>query len=116
MAKYKPLTKEERQKKEKEELQEMADLWIEGIKNSNMPWQKPWKAGTYEYEFNPLSTQEQYNGLNEINLFLKRMKYNLTDTRWCTFAQIIEHNRKLKDKKDEIFVDEISNSSKRVYF
>lgn len=119
MKKYVPLTKEQRKEKEEQRLKDMAEKWTKAIAESNMPWQKPWKAGTFPMDHNPITSGEKiipYKGSNMINLYLTRLTEGLTDTRWITFSQMLEKNSKEKNPQEHIFLRKGSESSIKTKF
>lgn len=90
MAKYKPLTREERKEKDAEYIKNVASLFIEGIKENKVPWMKPWKSNEYMADHNPV-TKTVYSGINEVYLgVVRELVLNSTDPRWYTFHECKE--------------------------
>lgn len=96
MAKFKPLTAEEKKEKSDQYTKNVADLFIEGIETSTVPWMMPWKKNEYYSDFNPV-TKTVYSGINELYLPLVRhCLLNSPDPRWLTFNQCREKGYNVK--------------------
>ena len=71
--------------KHDEYIQKIADRLVEQIKNSEAPWQKPWKAGDIS-DFVPVNSEgKPYRGANMINLSSVAIAKGYKDNRWLTF-------------------------------
>jgi antirestriction protein ArdC len=72
-------------------IKQVSGYFIEGIKNNDAPWMKPWKASEYIRPQNPES-KSIYSGLNSLLLESMQKKYKSEDPRWLTFLQIRKNN------------------------
>ena len=69
--------------KYQDQLNDFSKRILEAIENGNAPWQKPWKEGLLLELPKNLTTDQNYKGVNLINLAMSG--YN--DPRWMTFNQ-----------------------------
>lgn len=74
----------------------VADQFIKVLEEGGLEWQKGWNSLT-AFPFNDF-TKKKYNGVNAFFLLLEGIKYN-NDSRWLTFKQIMELNKKLPEEK-----------------
>ena len=66
-----------------DQLNEFSEKVLEAIEKGDAPWQKPWKEGQLLELPKNLTTDQNYKGVNLINLAMSG--YN--DPRWMTFNQ-----------------------------
>ena len=74
--------------KYQDQLNEFSKRVLEAIEKGNAPWQKPWKEGRLLELPKNLTTDQNYKGVNLINLAMSG--YN--DPRWMTFNQAKDMN------------------------
>ena len=67
--------------------QKFADQIVEQIRQSNAPWQKPWKPGEESLPKN-LSSGKEYRGGNSMYLSVAQGAKGFSDNRWGTYKQI----------------------------
>ncbi len=67
--------------------EQLFEMYMDSLKDNELPWEKPWKSAEIFCPNNPLS-KTQYRGINRMLLGLICMKENLADNRWATFNQI----------------------------
>ena len=74
--------------KYQDRLNDFSKRVLEAIEKGNAPWQKPWKEGQLLELPKNLTTDQNYKGVNLINLAMSG--YN--DPRWMTFNQAKDMN------------------------
>lgn len=114
-------TTTEQRKKEYEK--QIAELFIEGIKNNTAPWMKPWKPGKDLRDFNMVTMQKTeedntyYQGMNSLITELTRtIKLKSEDPRWITFLELQKYNEKIKDPKEKIYIKKDEEGTMIRYF
>ncbi len=109
---YKTLSKEERQKKRDDYEKQVADMFIKGIQEGTAPWRKPWIPGVNKRDYNLFQMADKngkqtnhYRGINGLICEISRSFYlGSDDPRWCTVNELMEHNAKIKDEKEHLWV------------
>lgn len=71
-----------------DQLNEFSKRVLEAIEKGDAPWQKPWKQGQLLELPKNLTTDQNYKGVNLINLAMS----GFNDPRWMTFNQAKEMN------------------------
>ena len=71
-----------------DQLNEFSKRVLEAIEKGDAPWQKPWKEGQLLELPKNLTTDQNYKGVNLINLAMS----GFNDPRWMTFNQAKEMN------------------------
>lgn len=111
MAYKKTLTKEERQQKQDEYEREVADLFIKAIKENKAPWTKPWEPGVNVLDYNMFNMTKggkqnnHYKGINGLICELNRSFFlHSDDPRWCTVANLMEHNKSIEDTRETLWI------------
>src|SRR5262245_42151694 len=66
--------------------QKVTEGIIKMLEEATAPWQKPWRAGSLEMPFNPI-TGKLYRGGNAVHLFASAMTTGSDDPRWMTYKQ-----------------------------
>ncbi|MGD9826923.1 ArdC family protein, partial [Desulfobacter sp.] len=74
--------------KYQDQLNDFSKRVLEAIEKGNAPWQKPWEEGRLLELPKNLTTDQNYKGVNLINLAMSG--YN--DPRWMTFNQAKDMN------------------------
>ena len=123
MAYKKKYTAEDRAKKEQQYERTVADLFIKGMEENKLPWQKPWSPTRNVLDHNYFTMEKNgtqtnnYNGINSILCELVRtVNYNSDDPRWCTMAQIIKHNEGIEDPSKKLWVKKGSTGTPIKYY
>lgn len=73
-------------------MDEFVEKVFEAIKNGNAPWHKPWKTGVLQEMPKNASTNNEYKGINTINLAMS----GFNDPRWVTYNQAKEMGGQVK--------------------
>ncbi|MCY3630777.1 MAG: zincin-like metallopeptidase domain-containing protein [Bacteroidetes bacterium] len=76
-----------RQQRVRDHIELVASTLIKQIEAGTAPWQQPWKPGTRPFAHN-LLTGKNYQGYNQVWLWMVSQSEALTDTRWGTYRQI----------------------------
>ena len=96
-------TKAEKKAYAKKRNQEDADRWFnqleQAIVNNELPWQKPWAAGTASIPTN-LVTKKRYRGTNPISLMIGAWVEGWTDLRFGTRQQLYDAKMSTKGLMD----------------
>ena len=71
-----------------DQLNDFSKRVLEAIEKGDAPWQKPWKEGQLLELPKNLTTDQNYKGVNLINLAMS----GFNDPRWMTFNQAKEMN------------------------
>ena len=80
--------------KVKEFRDNLSKMFIESLKEDDIQWIKNW---SYENPYNCFSEKE-YTGINNFHLRLIQAHKGFSDPRWITYNQLMEMNKKIKDK------------------
>lgn len=74
--------------------QEIADKFIQSLKEDKILWEKCWNAKS----LSPVNaiTNRPYNGLNLLWLYFTAEDKNFSDNRWCTFKQATDKGWTIK--------------------
>ncbi len=80
--------------KVKEFRDNLSKIFIESLKEDDIQWIKNW---SYENPYNCFSEKE-YTGINNFHLRLIQAHKGFSDPRWITYNQLMEMNKKIKDK------------------
>lgn len=107
-------TKKSYSEKKTDYEQQITDIFIEGIKNNNVPWTKSWTAVELKSneDFNMRTMVDKdgnknncYNGMNSLLTMIVRLGvFKSEDPRWMTFVDMNKMNEKIKDEKERIWV------------
>lgn len=71
-----------------DQLNDFSKRVLDAIEKGNAPWQKPWKQGQLLELPKNLTTDQNYKGVNLINLAMS----GFNDPRWMTFNQAKDMN------------------------
>lgn len=75
--------------------EKLVELYIESLKQDQMPWKKRWIGGA---NMNGI-TKKEYKGVNQLLLSLVAYNRKYDDPRWLTYVQIKNGGYKLKNAK-----------------
>lgn len=90
----------------------IADNYFEAIEKNSDKWIKEWNTSGYGQQ--NASTNKEYRGQNQLNLFFEQLKRNSSDPRWMTMAQIIKNNFQLEKGSKGARVEYHSNYTERL--
>ena len=85
-----------------DQLNEFSKRVLEAIEKGDAPWQKPWKEGQLLELPKNLTTDQNYKGVNLINLAMS----GFNDPRWMTFQP---------GKRDELFCQKRAKTRHRIF-
>ena len=71
--------------------EQLYEMYMQSLKENEMPWEKPWKSSNVFNPVNPISTVH-YHGINRMLLGIIATNRNIEDGRWATFNQIADKN------------------------
>lgn len=95
-------TREEKKAYAKQRTADDADRWFnqleQAIVNNELPWQKPWAAGTASMPTN-IKSKKRYRGSNIISLMIGGWIEGWTDLRFGTYKQLIDADYSIKGLK-----------------
>lgn len=82
--------------KRDEQVEKIADIFYEAIKNGTAPWVREWKANDFkQLSHNPVS-QNAYKGLNSLLLDTIKLEKGYQSNGWLTFNQAKELDGNIK--------------------
>lgn len=90
----------------------IADNYYNMIQEHAGEWLREWNSAGYGQQ--NASTNREYSGQNQLNLFFEQLKRNSADPRWMTMTQIIKNNFKLEKGSKGARVEFHSNYTERV--
>lgn len=96
-----------REENRKERLDEINKLFIKGMEENKLPWQKPWNGPDYRMDYNYFSMKDNgfYRGSNSILTELHRLiNLGSSDPRWATFVNIEKYNETVKEEKEKLTI------------
>ena len=73
--------------------EQLYEMYMQSLKDNEMPWEKPWKSSNVFNPVNPISTVH-YHGINRMLLGIIATNRNIEDGRWATFNQIADKGGK----------------------
>ncbi len=68
---------------------QLYEMYINALREDELPWEKPWKGGLEMHPVNPVSGTK-YRGINRMLLWMESDRRNIEDGRWATFNQIAD--------------------------
>lgn len=75
--------------------QQIADTFIQSLKEDVIPWHRSWHIVGVGMPYNAV-TEKEYRGINALWLLYLSLQKGVSDPRWCTFRQANEKGWRIR--------------------